>query len=339
MRIVEGFAEHLAGGRDAGAAAAVALVARELPAGGCCLLEGSGDSLVVVAAAGAVADMASLQLATSKARFGSAKEANGVATTWVATSPPATPSALVISGDYRGRSESEPLLRTLLGLWRHLGSEPERVVHPDADVDARGLVFPEGWVDGTSSAMASLYDQMRPLVRGDLPVLIVGETGTGKELIARMLHASSPRGQGPFVAVNCAAIPGELLEAEMFGIVKGAATGVTERPGKFRLAHGGTLFLDEIGDMSLDLQAKLLRALQEKEVQPVGSNAPVPVDIRVLAATNSDLGSRIEAGRFRRDLYHRLAGYRLRVPPLRERPEDVPALVTSFLRSFSCEAS
>jgi two-component system, NtrC family, response regulator HydG len=165
-------------------------------------------------------------------------------------------------------------------------------------------------------------------------VLLLGETGVGKEFLARILHDSSPRRRGPFVAINCAAIPADLLEAEMFGIGKGVATGVVERTGKFQMAGGGTLFLDEIGDMPLELQAKLLRALQEKEVQPVGG-APVPVDIRVLAATNTDLQRRMEEGRFRRDVYFRVAGFTLRVPPLRERREDIPALVESFMRAFA----
>jgi two-component system response regulator HydG len=185
--------------------------------------------------------------------------------------------------------------------------------------------------------MASLYGQMQALLDGDLPVLILGETGVGKELLARSLHASSARREKPFIAINCAAIPADLLEAEMFGIGKGIATGVIERTGKFQLAQQGTLFLDEIGDMSPDLQAKLLRALQEKEIQPVGG-VPVAVDIRVVAATNSDLLQRIEEGRFRRDLYYRVAGYALRVPALRERREDIPALVEGFLRAFSRKA-
>jgi two-component system NtrC family response regulator len=173
-------------------------------------------------------------------------------------------------------------------------------------------------------------------VHSDLPVLLMGETGVGKELLARILHDSSPRRHGPYVAINCAAIPADLLESEMFGIGKGIATGVAERRGKFQMAEGGTLLLDEIGDMPLELQAKLLRALQEKEVQPVGG-APVPVDIRVIAATNSDLQRRMEEGRFRRDLYFRVAGFTLHVPPLRERRDDVPVLVESFMRVHARE--
>jgi transcriptional regulator with PAS, ATPase and Fis domain len=184
--------------------------------------------------------------------------------------------------------------------------------------------------------MTSVYGQMVPLLQGDLPVLILGETGVGKELLSRILHDSSSRRKGPFVAVNCAAIPAELLEAEMFGIGKGVATGVVERQGKFQLAEKGTLFLDEIGDMPLELQAKLLRAVQEKEIHPVGSR-PVPVDIRIVTATNSDLQRRMEEGRFRRDLYYRVAGYVLDVPPLRRRKEDIPVLVEGFVRHFAQE--
>jgi len=200
------------------------------------------------------------------------------------------------------------------------------------------LVFPEGYIPGHSAAMIRLHEQMRALLAGEGPVLLLGETGVGKELVAQALHASSPRRSGPFVAINCAAIPAELMEAEMFGIGKGVATGVNERPGKFQLAKGGTLFLDEIGEMPLVLQTKLLRALQGKEIQPVGG-PPVRVDIRVIAATNSDIDRRMEQGQFRRDLYYRVAGFVLRVPPLRERREDIPRLVQAFLGAFSHEAS
>ena len=200
----------------------------------------------------------------------------------------------------------------------------------------QGLEFPKRYVPGDSPAMSSLYEQMRPLLQGDVPVLILGETGVGKEYLARILHDSSPRRKGPFVAINCAAIPADLLEAEMFGIGKGVATGVVERQGKFQLAADGTLFLDEIGEMPFELQAKLLRALQEKEILPVGSPRPIRVALRVLAATNSDLLERVEAGRFRRDLYYRIAGAVLRVPSLRQRKEDIPSLVEAFIRT--CEA-
>jgi transcriptional regulator with PAS, ATPase and Fis domain len=206
----------------------------------------------------------------------------------------------------------------------------------EAAEDEASLAFPEGYVPGHSAAMRALYAQMMAVVEGDVPVLLQGETGVGKEHLAHALHASSVRARGPFVAVNCAAIPADLMEAEMFGIAKGVATGVNERPGQFQLAKGGTLFLDEIADMPIALQAKLLRALQGREVQPVGG-APVRIDIRVVAATNSDLEARIEQGQFRRDLYYRVAGFVLRVPPLRERREDIPGLVHALLGLFARE--
>ena len=241
---------------------------------------------------------------------------------------------LVATGKLRSsRPETEAVLRIVLGALQRPRETPRPAAPAAAAPD---LSFTEGYVAGDSPAMRALYAQMRPLVRGDLPVLLLGETGVGKELLARTLHDSSPRRRGPFVAINCAAIPADLLEAEMFGIGKGVATGVAERRGKFQTAEGGTLLLDEIGDMPPELQVKLLRALQEKEVQPVGG-AAAAVDIRVIAATNSDLQRRMEEGRFRRDLYFRVAGFALRVPPLRERREDIPALVESFARTFARE--
>jgi DNA-binding NtrC family response regulator len=186
--------------------------------------------------------------------------------------------------------------------------------------------------------MAALYEQMEPLAASGLPVLIAGETGVGKELVARCLHLSSPRREAPFVAINCAAVPGDLLEAELFGIGRAVATGVAPRPGKLASADGGTLFLDEIGEMPPPFQAKLLRALQEKEIQPLGG-ASKKIDPRVLAATNADVGAGMETGAFRRDLYYRLAGAVVRVPPLRERREDVPALAGHFLRRWAAEAA
>jgi DNA-binding NtrC family response regulator len=194
-----------------------------------------------------------------------------------------------------------------------------------------GLVFPPDHVACPSSAMASLYRQLRAVAESALPVLLRGETGVGKELLAATLHLSSPRAGGPLVTINCAAIPAELLEAELFGIGKGVATGVEGREGRFRLADGGTLFLDEVGEMPPSLQAKLLRALESGEIQPVG-RSPVPVDVRVVAATNADLKRRAAAGGFREDLYYRLAGCVVEVPPLRRRPRDVAVLVEHFVR-------
>jgi two-component system NtrC family response regulator len=185
---------------------------------------------------------------------------------------------------------------------------------------------------GSSSAMKRLFEIIDRVSRTDAGILITGESGTGKEMIARRIHVHSNRAEGPFVAVNCAAIPGELLESELFGHAKGAFTGaVKDRLGRFRQAQGGTLFLDEIGEIPLPLQAKLLRALQEKVVDAVGGDAPISVDVRIVAATNMDLQSRIRTGRFREDLYYRLNVVEVHVPPLRERPEDIPELVLHFV--------
>ena len=169
-------------------------------------------------------------------------------------------------------------------------------------------------------------------------VLITGENGTGKELVARWMHAKSNRMSAPFVEVNCAAIPSELIESELFGHERGAFTSaVKQRKGKFEQADGGTLFMDEIGDMSLSAQAKVLRALQENRISRVGSDKDVEVDVRVLAATNKNLREEIARGNFREDLYHRIGVVVIKVPPLRERSEDIPALIAHFVRSISAE--
>jgi DNA-binding NtrC family response regulator len=166
----------------------------------------------------------------------------------------------------------------------------------------------------------------------DATVLITGESGTGKELFAQGIHASSPRSKGPFVALNCAGIPEHLLESELFGFQRGAFTDAKQtKPGRFQLAEGGTLFLDEIGEMSPSAQAKLLRVLENHQVDQLGDTRSIRVDIRVIAATNEDLPAQIKAGRFRLDLYYRLNVYQLRIPPLRERPEDIEPILTSFL--------
>ena len=185
---------------------------------------------------------------------------------------------------------------------------------------------------GTSPAAAEVKRQARRAAGSSSPVLLLGETGTGKELLAHAIHAASSRAGGPFVSVNIAAIPETLLEAEFFGVAPGAYTGADRRgrDGKFKLADGGTLFLDEIGDMSIHLQAKLLRALQEGEIEPLGSNRLVPFDVRVLAATSRDLPALVRAGRFREDLFYRLHVLPIRVPPLRERRGDIPALVEAL---------
>jgi DNA-binding NtrC family response regulator len=169
----------------------------------------------------------------------------------------------------------------------------------------------------------------------DTTVLIEGESGTGKELFARALHVLSPRADGPFVAINCAAIPETLLETELFGHEKGAFTGATARkPGKFELAHRGTLFLDEIGDLPLTLQAKILRALEEKRFERVGGTAPIQVDVRVVAATNRNLKAAVAARQYREDLYFRLSVFPITIPPLRERLDDIPMLAKFFVDRF-----
>jgi two-component system nitrogen regulation response regulator NtrX len=191
---------------------------------------------------------------------------------------------------------------------------------------------------GESYVMAQLREQVAMAAPTNGRVLIYGENGTGKELVARSIHSLSRRRTGPFIEVNCAAIPEELIESELFGHVKGAFTGaVTERRGKFELADAGTLFLDEIGDMSLKTQAKVLRALQEQVVEPVGGAASVRVDVRVLAATNKELTGEIRAGRFREDLYFRLNVIPIFVPPLRDRADDVPLLAEHFMAELARE--
>jgi two-component system NtrC family response regulator len=188
---------------------------------------------------------------------------------------------------------------------------------------------------GSSPAMRQLFETMSRVAERDTTVLILGESGTGKELVARALHYSGPRRGGRFVAVNCAAIPPALLASELFGHIKGAFTGAdAAREGRFVAASGGTLFLDEVGDMPLDLQASVLRALQERQVEPVGADHPVAVDVRILAATHQDLEKQVQDGTFRQDLYYRLCVVPLHVPPLRDRIEDIPLLVKHFLERF-----
>ncbi|HEU5175215.1 MAG TPA: sigma-54 dependent transcriptional regulator [Gemmatimonadaceae bacterium] len=185
---------------------------------------------------------------------------------------------------------------------------------------------------GRSFAIRALIDKIDKVAATPARVLITGENGTGKELVARAIHTGSPRAKAPFIDVNCAAIPSELIESELFGHMKGSFTGaVADRAGKFEQANGGTLFLDEIGDMSSAAQAKVLRVLQDGVVTRIGGNKPIQVDVRVLAATNKNLEEEIAAGRFREDLYYRLNVVPLHVPPLRERREDIPLLIAHFL--------
>jgi len=191
-------------------------------------------------------------------------------------------------------------------------------------------------MEGSSRPMRVLFDRIVQIARADGPVLVTGESGTGKDLVAQALHAESERSNGPFLAVNCAGVPAELLESEFFGHAEGAFSGADRaRPGLFRQADGGTLFLDEIGEMPLALQAKLLRALQDGRIRPVGSDHEHQVDIRLLAATNVDLNEKVAAGQFREDLYYRLETFQLELPPLRERAEDLDLLAMRFLARFA----
>ncbi len=194
---------------------------------------------------------------------------------------------------------------------------------------------PDGIV-GSSPAMRQLAQTIRAIAPSEATVLIAGESGTGKELAAKAIHAQSNRQNGPFVAVNCAALSETLLESELFGHEKGSFTGAEKRrEGRFLAADGGTLFLDEIGEMPLSMQPKLLRALQEREIQRVGGDRPVRVDVRIIAATNRDLLQEVEENRFRQDLFYRLNVVTLTMPPLRERVEDIPNLAMHFLRQFA----
>src|SRR5438034_5625507 len=184
---------------------------------------------------------------------------------------------------------------------------------------------------GDSPKMQKVIDLVARVADRQANVLIRGESGTGKEMVARLIHGNSPRKDGPFVAINCAALPETLLESELFGIERGVATGVEARPGRFELARGGTVFLDEIGDIPLTLQSKLLRVLQEREIEKLGGRRRIPIDVRILSATHRGLEDMIERGEFREDLYYRLRVVEIVLPPLRDRREDVPRLARHFL--------
>ena len=191
---------------------------------------------------------------------------------------------------------------------------------------------------GTSRAMQQVFDLVRRIAKTRTNVLILGESGTGKELIARALHEQSDRRDGPFLVINCGAIPENLLESEFFGHKRGAFTGAnTDKEGLFKAATGGTLFLDEVGELPLSMQVKLLRVLQERRVKPIGDLREVPIDVRLIAATNRNLEAEVKAGRFREDLYYRLNVISLELPALRERPGDIPLLAFHFLRRFAEE--
>jgi len=211
----------------------------------------------------------------------------------------------------------------------------EAQIDPNAEPRRyRDIALPETLI-GRSAAMIEVYKEIGRVARTEMTVLLMGESGTGKELVARGIHANSTRSRAPFITVNMAAIPKDLIESELYGHEKGSFTGaVDRRPGKFELASGGTLFLDEIGEMPFDLQAKLLRVLQEREIDRVGGSRPLPVDVRIVAATNADLARSVEEGRFRRDLFYRIAVVPIRLPPLREREGDVILLARHFLAKY-----
>jgi transcriptional regulator with GAF, ATPase, and Fis domain len=193
---------------------------------------------------------------------------------------------------------------------------------------------------GSSEKFQAVLDDVQVVAGAGCSVLLQGETGTGKEVIAHAIHDSSSRQAGPFMGLNCAAIPAALLESELFGHEKGAFTGaIAQTAGRFQAAHGGTLFLDEIGDLPLELQPKLLRVLQEQQYERLGSNRTLRADVRVIAATNQDLNRMVEQKTFRADLYYRLSVFPISLPPLRERKEDIPSLVHYFIRRFSRQMS
>ena len=248
---------------------------------------------------------------------------------------PAGPTGWLILHPWSGQEEVDPevkLVASLCGFCLR-----QRIERPGDDSDENvpaetSTQYASDEFFTVAESCRKMLDELDRIASTELPILICGESGTGKELLARRLHRRSPRVENRFVAINCAALPRELLEAELFGIQKGVATGVSQRPGHLLLASGGTLLLDEIGEMPLELQPKLLRALESGEIIPLGAPAPIPVDVRLVASTNIDLTARVKEGSFRRDLFHRIAGATVHVPPLRERPEDVLPLARLFIR-------
>ncbi len=214
--------------------------------------------------------------------------------------------------------------------------DPAVVVDSTGATRIAGATDSSNWVLGTSAAMRRIAKSIERAAEVECTVLVCGETGTGKELWARLLHRSGPRRNQAFVPVNCAALTPSLAESQLFGHEKGAFTGANGRSlGIFRAAEGGMVFLDEIGEMPMELQAKLLRVLQQREVLPVGATEPVPINVQIVAATNRDLETEVEKGTFREDLYYRLNMIELRVPPLRERAEDIPAYIDFFSERFA----
>jgi len=267
---------------------------------------------------------------------------------WIQKHSPSTPVAMITAYgsmdtaieslkagafDFVSKPVELPRLRDLVQSALKLSqARPEQ----DASSDEPGLLL------GNSEQIRKLRNQTRKLARSQAPVFISGESGSGKELVARMIHMQGPRRDGPFIAVNCGAIPSELMESEFFGHKKGSFTGAVEnKDGLFRSAHGGTLLLDEVADLPLAMQVKLLRAIQEKAVRPVGDSKEVPVDIRLLSATHKNLPELVQEGSFRQDLFYRINVIELSVPPLRERKDDIPLLAEHILqriaKEYECE--
>ncbi|MBY6034739.1 sigma-54 dependent transcriptional regulator [Marinobacter daepoensis] len=269
---------------------------------------------------------------------------------WIQQNAPCTPVAVITAYgsmdtaieslkagafDFVSKPVELPRLRELVNSALKL-SQP-RAGEPE-DTEDSGLLL------GNSPKIRTLRNQTRKLARSQAPVFINGESGSGKELVARMIHLQGPRNEGPFIAVNCGAIPSELMESEFFGHKKGSFTGAVEnKPGLFRSADGGTLFLDEVADLPLPMQVKLLRAIQEKAVRPVGDTKEVPVDIRILSATHKNLPELVQEDRFRQDLFYRINVIELSVPPLRERADDIALLANHILKriaqEYECDAA
>jgi DNA-binding NtrC family response regulator len=266
-------------------------------------------------------------VATGALRFLELGGANGA---FLPSSSPGALAALVLLPP---AADFAPWQREFLGFSLDHLTDPRNALAKEVAASAprhRHLVFPEGMVRGVSAAMGGLLGQIAKTVHSRIDVLIHGETGTGKELIARLIHASGPTAGGPFVAINCAAIPAELLESELFGVRGRVATGVDPQVGRILEANGGTLLLDEIGELPLSLQPKLLRFLQEREVHSIGASKPEKVNVRVVSISNRDLLADSRAGRFRSDLFYRLRGLQFHVPPLRDRKEDIAGLVAAL---------
>ncbi|HRC84511.1 MAG TPA: sigma 54-interacting transcriptional regulator [Thermoanaerobaculia bacterium] len=341
MALLEEWLSRLTAGPVHGVEPLLEALARTLWAEGAVLLEGPpGREPVVRASHGALRDLGpdsalARQLAQREAReagplsTGSLQEPGEVA---FACYRPAggPPLWLLVFAPFELASASRILALSLLLLsW---ASQLEVVAGGGpGERELPGLHLPEGFVRGPNAAMRLLLEQLPHFAEGDSAILILGETGVGKELIAKAVHLSSRRAAGPFVQLNCATLPEGQVEAEFFGVAKGAATGVDARSGVLQEADGGTLFLDEIGELPLTFQAKLLTALDHQRIRPLGGKE-IKVNVRIVAATNQNLLAAMQEGKFRPDFYFRLSGAELRVPPLRERVDDLPALVSHSLR-------